>query len=211
MAVESAKVHEEHIERFSAFERVLHWTTAVTFLYCFLSGIGIAYPKFHWLLGLLGGGDFARWLHPWAGVVFSIGAVLMVLKWARDMVITGEDILFLFKIKAYISGRHEELPEAGKFNAGQKLYAWVVFISAIVFLLTGVVIWFQESFSMGLVRLSIVIHEITFIIAGAFTLIHIYMGTVGVPGSIWGMIGGKVSTTWAKFHHPRWYREMRGR
>ena len=210
MAVENTNVYEEQIERFSALDRVLHWTTALAFLYCLLSGIGIAYSKFHWLLTFLGGGEFARWLHPWAGVVFSIGAVLMIIKWARDMVITGEDVLFLMRIKAYISGRHEELPPAGKFNGGQKLYAWIVFISAIVFFLTGIVMWFQENFGIGLVRWSVVIHEISFIIAGAFTIIHIYMGTIGLPGSIWGMIGGKVSATWARFHHPRWYREVKG-
>ncbi|RLJ71109.1 formate dehydrogenase subunit gamma [Hydrogenivirga caldilitoris] len=209
MAVESTKVYEEQIERFSAIDRVLHWATALSFLYCLLSGIGIAYPKFHWLLTFLGGGEFARWLHPWAGVVFSIGAVLMILKWARDMVITGEDVLWLTKIKAYISGRHEELPEVGKYNAGQKLYAWIVFLSAVVFFLTGIVMWFPENFGMGLVRWSVVIHEISFIIAGAFTIIHIYMGTIGVPGTLGSMIGGKVSATWAKFHHPKWYREVK--
>ena len=198
------------IERFSATDRVLHWVTALAFLYCMLSGIGIAYPKFSWMLTLLGGGEFARWLHPWAGVVFSVGAILMILKWARDMVMRGEDWVWLFKIKAYISGRHEELPEVGKFNAGQKIYAWVVFLSAIAFFLTGIAMWFPENFSIGLVRWSVVLHEITFIIATFFTVIHIYMGTIGVPGSIWGMIGGKVSEAWAKFHHPKWFREVKG-
>ncbi len=211
MAIENTKAYDVGIERFSALDRVLHWITALSFLYCFLSGIGLAYSKFHWFLVLLGGGEFARWLHPWTGVIFSIGAVLIILKWAKDLVITGEDVLFLMKIRDYISGHHEELPEVGKFNAGQKLYAWVIFISAIVFFLTGIVIWFQENFSIGLVRWSVVIHELVFIVAGAFTIIHIYMGTIGLPGSIWGIIGGKVSATWAKFHHPKWYREVKER
>jgi formate dehydrogenase subunit gamma len=198
------------IERFSSVDRVLHWVTALAFLYCMLSGIGIAYPKFHWVLTVLGGGEFARWLHPWAGVVFSVGAVLMILKWARDMVMRGEDWLWLMKMGAYLSGRHQELPEVGKFNGGQKLYAWTVFLGAVVFFLTGVALWFPENFGIGLVRWSLVIHEIAFIVTTFFTIIHIYMGTVGVPGSIWGMIGGKVSESWARFHHPRWYREVKG-
>lgn len=198
------------VERFSASDRVLHWTVAITFLYCMLSGIGIAYPKFSWLLAVLGGGEFARWLHPWAGVVFSIGAVLMILKWAREMAITAEDVLFLMKIKSYVSGKHEDLPQAGKYNGGQKLYAWVVFLSAILFFLSGIAMWFPENFGIGLVRWAVVLHVLTFIIAGAFTIIHIYMATVGVSGSIWGMIGGKVSDAWARFHHPRWYREVKG-
>ena len=198
------------VERFSASDRVLHWTVAIAFLYCMLSGIGIAYPKFSWLLAVLGGGEFARWLHPWAGVVFSIGAVLMILKWAREMVITAEDVLFLMKTKSCISGKHEDLPQAGKYNGGQKLYAWVVFLSAILFFLSGIAMWFPENFGIGLVRWAVVLHVLTFIIAGAFTIIHIYMATVGVSGSIWGMIGGKVSDAWARFHHPRWYREVKG-
>ncbi|MDQ7083199.1 MAG: formate dehydrogenase subunit gamma [Aquificota bacterium] len=198
------------IERFSATDRVLHWVTALAFLYCMLSGIGIAYPKFSWMLTLLGGGEFARWLHPWAGVVFSVGAILMILKWARDMVMTGEDWLWLFKIKAYVSGRHEELPEVGKFNAGQKLYDPDSVPQRGCVFPDGYSNVVPENFSIGLVRWSVVLHEITFIVATAFTVIHIYMGTVGVPGSIWGMIGGKVSETWAKFHHPRWFKEVKG-
>ncbi len=207
MKIEGINVHEEWVERFSALDRILHWITALSFLYALLSGIGIAYQSFGWLLTLLGGGEFSRWFHPWTGVVFSIGAILMILKWIKDIVLTGEDILWLFRIKAYISGKHEDLPAAGKYNAGQKLYAWAVLLSAVILFLSGIPMWFPEDFSIGLVRLSVVFHEANFIVIGAFALVHIYMGTIGVPGSIWGMIGGKVSSTWAKFHHPKWYRD----
>jgi len=201
-------VDEKSIERFSAIDRILHWTSSLSYLYCLLSGIGIAYPSMHWLLTVLGGGEFARWFHPWSGVIFSIAAILMVIKWLPDMIITGEDIKWLLKVKAYVSGKHEELPEVGKFNAGQKLYAWVVLISAVVLLISGFFMWFPEDYDVSLVRLSVIIHEIAFIISGVFTFIHIYMATIGLPGSIWGMIGGKVSSVWAKFHHPKWYKEV---
>ncbi len=67
------------LERVSTFGRVLHLFTAASFLYCGVSGMGIAFPKLHWMLILLGGGEFARWLHPWAGVVFSASGALTFL------------------------------------------------------------------------------------------------------------------------------------
>ena len=204
------KLEELEVERFSAFERVIHWLVAVSFLYLFLSGLGIYSPKFSWLLTVLGGKEFSSWLHPIAGIVYFVGVLLMFLKWAKDFVLSAEDIAWLKGVKHYIKGKEEELPEAGKYNAGQKLFGWIVFLGSAVFLISGIVMWFPESFSLGLVRLAIILHEIAFIVVGAGFIVHVYMGTIGVPGSLSGMITGKVSALWAMAHHPKWFKQMMG-
>ncbi|ADO45323.1 formate dehydrogenase, gamma subunit [Hydrogenobacter thermophilus TK-6] len=205
---ETKNLEELEIERFSRFDRVVHWVVAITFIYLFLSGLGIYSPKFAWLLPVLGGLDFARWLHPWAGLVFSVGVLLMFLKWSKDFLLTSDDMAWLKSVKHYIKGEEEKLPEVGKYNAGQKVFGWLVFLGCLVFLITGILMWFPGNFPITLTRISIVLHDLAFILVGAGFIVHVYMGTVGVPGSLSGMITGKVSALWAMRHHPKWFREV---
>ncbi len=202
------KLEEVEVERFSRADRFIHWLTAVPFVYLFLSGLGMYSPKFAWLLPFLGGREFSAWLHKWAGILFSIGVFLMFIKWAKDFVLSADDVEWLRKVKHYIKGEEEKLPEAGKYNAGQKVFGWMVFVGGLVFLLTGIVMWFPESFPVVLVRISIFLHGLAFILVGAGFIIHAYMTTIGVPGSLSGMVTGKVSALWAMSHHPKWFREV---
>ena len=39
---------------------------------------------------------------------------------------------------------------------------------------------------------------------GLLLILHVYLGTVAYPGTARGMIDGKVTTAWARLHHPRW-------
>lgn len=205
---ETKHLEEMEIERFSRWDRALHWLVTITFLYLFLSGLGIYSPKFAWLLPIMGGSEFARWLHPWSGIVFSIGVLFMFLKWSKDLLLTPDDIVWLKNVKFYLKGEEEKLPEAGKYNAGQKIYGWLVFIGCVVFLVTGIFMWFPESFPIDVTRISIALHDLAFILVGAGFIVHVYMGTVGVPGSLTSMITGKVSALWAMKHHPKWFKEV---
>jgi formate dehydrogenase subunit gamma len=204
-------LEDVEVQRFSAFERFIHWLVAISFLYLFFSGLGIYSPKFSWLLAVLGGKEFSAWLHPIAGIVYSVGVFLMFLKWAKDFILDADDIKWLKGVKHYIKGEEEKLIEAGKYNAGQKLFGWIVFIGSAVFLVSGLVMWFPNSFSITLVRLAILLHEIAFIVVGAGFIVHVYMGTIGVPGSLSSMITGKVSALWAASHHPKWFKQIIGR
>lgn len=203
---------EKLIERVTIRGRFLHALTTLSFLYCFLSGLGIAFPKMRWLLAVLGGGEFARWLHPWAGVFFALLSIQMIVYWKKDMGFNDDDRVWLANIREYISNRHECLPEPGKYNAGQKFYFWsVVFGGGIVFALTGMLMWFPGLFPVTFVRLSILAHELMFFAAGSGLIVHVYMGTIAMPGTASAMITGEVTARWAKSHHPKWYQEMMGK
>lgn len=201
------KKNLEYVERYTAGERVLHWIMALSFLYAFLSGLAIAFPSFHWMLTILGGKEFARWFHPWAGLIFTISFFLFIPGYIKEIQITEEDKVFLKNMKYYLAGEHEKLPEVGMLNAGQKLYAWTLIIGAILFLLSGIPMWFPQKFGAVIARFCVLIHELAFIAVGAFAIIHMYMGIFGMKGAIWAVLGGKVSAEWAKTHHSKWYKE----
>jgi formate dehydrogenase subunit gamma len=194
------------IQRFSLAERIIHWLVAIAFVYLMLTGLALFTPHLFWLAYVLGGPTTIRVWHPILGVIYALVLLRMFIIWLRDMKIDTEDKAWLKDIGKYI--RNEEgLPEAGRFNAGQKLLFWLQAVAGALLLLSGIPLWFPESFGAVLRQISILVHEIAALAAIGGIIVHIYMGTAVVRGSLRAMMSGKVTTAWAKLHHPRWYRE----
>jgi formate dehydrogenase subunit gamma len=39
---------------------------------------------------------------------------------------------------------------------------------------------------------------------------HIYLGTAALPGTFHSMTRGTVTRSWARLHHPGWFRQVSG-
>lgn len=63
---------EQEVIRYRVSDRVAHWWVAGTFIYLMLSGLALGYPRATWLYDILGGGQTVRFMHPWAGVAFTL-------------------------------------------------------------------------------------------------------------------------------------------
>ena len=115
-------------------------------------------------------------------------------------------------MKEYVLNEEKLEPaDVGFFNAGQKMYFWVIFWSAAVFLVSGIVMWFPEVFGRVLVAISYVLHDLAALAMLGSFIIHIYEGTAQQPGTFHSMTRGTVSNKWAWTHHPGWYREVSDR
>jgi formate dehydrogenase subunit gamma len=110
----------------------------------------------------------------------------------------------LAAIKHYAAHEHDKVPPAGKYNAGQKLFFWVQSLLGIVFVATGLLLWFPESFGAGLLNTMRLLHYAAALAGGLLLIVHVYLGTVAYPGTARGMIEGTVTTAWARLHHSRW-------
>lgn len=202
------------IERYTFKERVCHWLTGFSYLYCLATGLAFYTPYLFWVAVVLGGGPASRFWHPFIGLLFVVAAMWMHGIWRGDVGITPDDRAWLDASGNYIENRDELVPPAGRFNAGQKLFYWVMFYCAILLLLSGVVMWFPERipFDLRWIRPIIVfIHEGAALISiGAF-IIHVYMGVFMVPGSLTAMLTGVVSRDWAWSHHRLWFRQVANR
>ena len=124
------------LRRYTLFERILHWFVALTFIYLLLSGFALGYPRMAWLYDVLGGGQTVRWLHPVVGVAFTVGVVLMLLLWAREMRPTKTDREWVRRLRTYVREGHTGL-DIGRYNAGQKGYFWFALLTGVLLLLTG--------------------------------------------------------------------------
>jgi len=153
-----------------------------------------------------------RFLHPWFGLFFDIFFFFQFLNWFAPMHWTGADKRWLREVKAYVTNKEVVAPEdTGFFNGGQKLYFWTIVVSALFFLITGVLMWFDDVVGRWLVAVSYVLHDLAALAMLAGFIIHIYEGTAAQPGTFQAMTDGTVTEEWAWTHHPAWYAEATGR
>jgi formate dehydrogenase subunit gamma len=125
---------------------------------------------------------------------------------------TEADRRWMKRIKQYATNEEgNELEDVGFFNGGQKLYFWTIAVSAILFLITGFLMWFDNAVPRWVVAISLIVHDLAALVMLAGFIIHVYEGTAHQPGTFHSMIDGTVTDRWAWTHHPGWYRSLTGR
>jgi len=206
-------VHRGELLRHPVYTRVLHWLVAISFILALLSGFAIYAPwLYRFLTPLFGGGPMTRFLHPWFGLAFEVFFFFQFLNWFTPMVWNKDDTRWMKRIRQYATNTERVEPEdVGFFNGGQKLYFWAIVISAVLFLITGILMWFDNLTPRWVVAVSYVIHDIAGLVMLAGFVIHIYEGTAAQPGTFRAMTNGTVTEKWAWTHHPAWYRAITGR
>ena len=198
------------IERFKPADRANHWLTAITMILVALSGLALFHPAFFWLTNLFGGGTWTRILHPFIGVVLAVSFGFLARRFHADNRITDADREWVRRFRDVVANRDQNLPEVGRYNAGQKLLFWVMVTTIALLLVSGIVIWqpwFAPWFSIGLTRVAVLIHALAAFVLTAGVIVHIY-AVIWIKGTLRGMTRGTVTRTWAKHHHPGWYREV---
>ncbi len=200
------------ITRYMPFERANHWLSAITFILAALSGLALFHPFFYPLSRWFGGGPWTRILHPFIAIVFILSFGIMVFSYWKSNLMTREDREWLRHVGEMVEGDDRNMPEAGKFNGGQKLLFWLLVICMVLLILSGIVMWrayFTFLFPVSVVLLASVVHAIAAVIMIALIIFHIYVA-IWTRESIDAMLHGQVRRAWAKQHHPAWYREMTG-
>jgi formate dehydrogenase subunit gamma len=198
------------IVRHRRASRLIHWGVALTFFISLVSGMPIWHPLFGWMAGLVGGLELARIIHPYAGVAFFIMSGIQFFHWLGDMHMTADDRGWWRPSKMMAYMRYEDDPavEGGKYNPGQKMFFYAVCLGAVGLLVSGIPMWFPRQFPPMVRELSYLLHDITFILFVIGVITHIYLGTAAEPGTFRSMTRGTVSRSWARLHHPGWFRQV---
>jgi formate dehydrogenase subunit gamma len=197
------------IGRYDYRERVMHWLTALSYTYCLLTGLAFYSPHLFWIADVLGGGPTSRFWHPILGLGFFAVAVWMHSVWRKDMEITPTDREWLDHAKDYAENHDQAVPPSDRFNAGQKLFYWLMYYGAAALVATGVVMWFPEYVPFAWVReVAIVLHVGAALATIGGFIVHVYMSVFLVPGSAHAMLIGSVPASWARTHHLLWYRRV---
>jgi formate dehydrogenase subunit gamma len=199
------------IIRHKRSSRLMHWTVAVTFFVCLFTGLPIWTPIFAWMAAFFGGLSVCRVVHPWAGIAFFVASAWMFFHWLRDMRLRPEERDWLGPKALSYMRYQSDMPDAGKYNGGQKLFFWAVSLGAVGLLISGLLIWFPLLFPLVIREAGFIIHDITFILFTVGVIGHMYLGTAAEPGTFGSMTRGTVTRRWARLHHPGWLRDLTGR
>ncbi|WP_244788441.1 formate dehydrogenase subunit gamma [Cupriavidus pauculus] len=203
------KRREATIRRYSAGERTNHWIVALTFVLMALSGLALFHPSMYWMSALLGGGTWTRILHPFIGVVMFVAFTILALRFWHHNLITWNDREWLRHGREVLTNHEENLPDVGRYNAGQKLLFFVMVFCLVLLLLSGIVMWrayFSALFPIWAIRLAAVVHAVCAFALICGIIVHIY-AAVWVKGSVQAMTRGTVTPGWAWKHHRAWFRE----
>ena len=210
------------LKRWGWFDRTVHWVTAVSFVALAVTGLSMLIGR-ELLIPLLGKAGFAFWaqasltIHNVVGPLFSLGIVLMIVMWIRHNFPEKGDWQWI-KEGGGMFSEHKH-PPAGRMNAGEKLWFWLVASVGVLVCLSGYVLlapvygW-ALPFVEGLrpdMRAASIVHAVLAIGWTAVALGHAYIGTAGTEGAFEGMATGYCSAEWAEQHHDRWYAEMAAR
>ncbi|MER6980614.1 cytochrome b/b6 domain-containing protein [Streptomyces carpinensis] len=197
------------VRRFTTAERRVHRTTGLLMLVCLVTAACLYLGP---LAQLVGRRHLMVTLHEWSGVSLPLPFLLGLLSPAFRADLRRINRLAVYDrqwLRAVRKRRNRpEARPAGKFNAGQKLYAGWIAGAVLVMMVTGLLMWFMGLLPFISRTSAIFVHDvlawaITFVVLG-----HMRKAFED-PEARLGMRNGYVSRSWAERHHSRWLGEER--
>ena len=196
------------IERFTALERLVHWTMAYSFVALAITGIFILFGK-HFLMPIIGHSIYGiilyifKNVHNLVGPIFNLSVIVFFVMMVKDNMPQKGDLAWL-KSGGGIFGH----VDAARFNAGEKIWFWLGM--TIIGLIVAGSGWVLDmivpglSYWRGTMQVANIIHVVSAVLIIIFAMGHIYIGTIGTEGALDGMKTGYCDEAWARQHHGIW-------
>lgn len=208
---------------------LLHWFNAIVWLLELGTGLAlISSPYFRlapqWYISIIQGFFHSRgnMLHfhiavgiTWTVVflvygIFGFSTYLRREVLEREVALDRDDFKWLI-IRALnlLRGSSEPLPPQGIYNAGQKLFAVLVYVMIPIIMASGIIMSFH-LISTAAVAWAVVIHFLAVGLVVSGLMIHVYMGAVfpEEKPAFFSMITGTVNELYAYRHHSKWWKEV---
>ncbi len=197
------------LARYTVGARVNHWVNGLVLVLLALSGLALFHPSLFFLTGLFGGGILTRVLHPWFGVALIVTFAGLFFRFWRYNIWDRTDTQWLNRIRDVLAARDENLPEVGRYNAGQKLVFWLMTWLILILFVSGLTLWEEQLgtyFTIGQKRVGAVVHALAAVSIIGVWIVHMY-AAFWVKGTTSAMTKGRVTGGWAWKHHRKWLRE----
>ena len=179
----------------NVFERIIHAIIAIAFVILTISGLAITFGRY------VGGGSgtlLLRTLHEYSGLVFTPCIIILTLIWVRHAIPRSYDMEWFSHAGGYLG--YKGKLTSGKFNAGQKVWYWIMVIAGLLLTWSGLMQYFQIGTVLER-RTDVIVHFFSSIPIVLMFLVHLYMTTLGTRGAFMGMINGKFSKSAAQNFH----------
>ena len=195
------------IQRFTTAERMVHRATGLLMLFCAASAACLYVGP---LAQAVGRRHLMVTVHEWSGILLPVPVLLGLFSSAFRT-----DLRRLNRFAPYdrqwllAARRRETSPRArpaGKFNAGQKLYAGWIAGAVLVMMSTGLLMWFTRPLPSISRTSAIFVHDVL-----AYGIAIVLIGHMGKafqdPEARQGMRTGRVARAWADREHSMWLTE----
>jgi len=194
----------DRVRRFGKATRLVHRSTGVLMLLCVVSASCLYFAP---LAQLVGRRALVIDVHVWSGLLLPAPVLLgLVSKWFRaDLRLLNRfapyDREWLRAVRKRLSAPRYR--PAGKFNAGQKLYAGWIAGAVLVMAATGLLMWNLGLFPFVSRTSAIFVHDCLAWAIAAVLIGHLRKAFQD-PEARHGMRTGFVSRSWAERNHSRW-------
>jgi len=200
----------KYLHRFRDIDRVLHWTVASIFIFLAVTGLILLGGR-PVLIPLVGDSVFGAMAsaskegHNLFGPLFILCILGLFIRFVGKNLPARGDIGWALRGGGLLGGKH---PSAGFFNMGEKVWFWLLMLVGLVISATGLILEFPFfGQTRTIMALSLVLHGVGAVLLIGFAFGHIYLGTLGMKGSLNSMTKGYVDLNWARQHHDRWAKE----
>ncbi|MFF0291233.1 cytochrome b/b6 domain-containing protein [Streptomyces sp. NPDC005262] len=197
------------ILRFGRAERLVHRTTGWLMLLCLSTAACLYLAP---LAQLVGRRHLVATVHEWSGILlpapFLLGLVSPSFRAALRRLnrFAVYDKQWLRAVRRHVTSPAAR--PAGKFNAGQKLYAGWIAGAVLVMMSTGLLMWFTGVLQPISRTSAIFVHDVL-----AWAIVLVLIGHMRMayrdPQARLGMRTGFVERKWARTWHPQWLEEDR--
>jgi formate dehydrogenase subunit gamma len=193
---------ERRLRRFSRTERAVHWVHATAFVVLLASGLALYLPS---LSELLGRRPLLKAIHVYTAVAWIVAlAFVIVVGDRRSLRATVREIdQFDRDDRDWLKLRR---PPQGRLNAGQKLNSILSAVFALLFAVTGALLWYGERNTRFRFVQTILIHDWLTYISLVLFVGHLYLSVISprTRHSLTGITRGWVYEDWARKHHAKW-------
>lgn len=191
------------IARFDATERLAHWVHALAFFVLLGSGLVLYLPS---LADAFGNRPLAKDIHLITALVWLAALLAIALLGNRRALARDRREIERFDADdlAWLRGR--PAPQ-GRFNAGQKAHAILQAALAVLFTVSGVLLWLGERNTSFRLDGTLVLHDGAMFVAVALVAGHLFLALVWptTRPALPGMVRGDVDAAWAAEHHAKWH------
>lgn len=209
MSPSPTDVEKHAVSRYTTGARMNHWLTAICLILLAISGLALFVPTLFPLTALFGGGTLTREIHPWLGVILFVSFCGLFIRFWKLNLPNQDDAVWMKNLGSVVRGHEENIPEIGKYNAGQKGVFWGMSLLIIALITSGIVIWDKYFFQFTTIeqkRVAVLVHAVAAIGAITIWIVHVY-AAIWVRGTVRAMTRGSVTAGWAYRHHRKWLKQ----
>jgi formate dehydrogenase subunit gamma len=191
-----------YVRRFSRTERAIHWIHASAFFVLLGSGLVLYLPS---LASAVGRRPLVKEVHLTTALLWAVAlAAVVVVGDQRGLRRTLRELdRFDEDDRRWLRGGRA--PQ-GRFNAGQKLNAALTASFALLFAVSGLLLWLGERDTQFRWGSTIVLHDMLTLISLGLLCGHLYLAVIHpkTRHALRGMTLGSVREDWARTHHAKW-------